>query len=210
MKKLLIILLIGILSACSSIRVVDSWKSDEVLFFKPQKLLVIGMSDNLTARSIFEENLKKEFEKHNINAQESLQVIEAAFTGSKKTEAEIDEMIAGLSEKGFDAIIITAVKGVDERRDYSQGYYTVDNHWRRFGRYYYAFQDIYYAPGYYNQYKVYHVETTIYNINEDDNKSLIWVGAIDLVDPQNIRGTVNEYVAAIIKRLEQDSVITRF
>lgn len=210
MKKLLIVLLAGLFSACSSIRVVDSWKNDEHLSFKPQKLLVIGMTDNLTARSIFEESLKTEFEKRGVNSLESLHVVDVAFTDSKKTEAEIDEMIAILSEKGFDAVIITAVKGVDEKKDYSQGYYTVDNQWQRFGRYYYRYQDIYYTPGYYNEYKVYHVETSIYNIDEKDDKSLIWVGAIDLVNPQNIRGTINEYVVAIIKRLEQDSIITRF
>jgi hypothetical protein len=210
MKKLLIVLLAGFLGACASIRVIDSWKNEDVLFFKPQKLLVIGMTNNLTARSIFEEDLKNEFEKRNINALESLHVIDVAFTDSEKTEAEIDEMIEGLSEKGFDAVIITAVKGVDERRDYSQGFYTIDNQWQRFGRYYYRYQDIYYTPGYYNEYKVYHVETSIFNIKEKDNKSLVWVGAIDLVNPQNIRGTITQYVTAIIKRLEKDAIITRF
>jgi hypothetical protein len=209
MKKLLIVLLAGIFTSCSSIRVIDSWKNEEVLFFKPQKVLVIGMTDNLTARSIFEEKLKNELGKRNINAEESLRVIDAVFTDSKKTEAEIDKMIAGLSEKGFDAVILTAVKGVDAKRDYSRGYYTIDNRWRRFGRYYYSYQDIYYTPGYYNEYKVYHVETSVFNINQADDRSLVWVGAFDLVNPQDIRNTITEYVAAIIKRLEEDLVITK-
>lgn len=208
MKKALVLLLLYVVSGCSTIRVVDSWKNDEVLFFKPQKLLVVGVTDNLTARKIFEENLKEEFMKRNINAYESTEVLDISFTDSKKTEEEIDEMINGLSEKGFDAVIISAVKGVDEKRNYSRGYYTVDYRLRRFGRYYYYYQDIYYRPAYYNEYKVYHVETSIFNINEGDDKSLIWVGALDLMDPKGINKTVNEYVTTIVNKLEKDGVIT--
>jgi hypothetical protein len=198
------------LSGCSSIRVVDSWKNEEVLFFKPQKLLVVGVTNNLTARKIFERRLKDEFQKRNINAFESSEVMEISFTDSKKTEEEINTMIQGLSGMGFDAIIISAVKGVDDKRNYSRGYYTIDYRWRRFGRYYYYYQDIYYNPEYYSEYKIYHVETSIYNINEMDDTSLIWVGALDLVDPQDISKTVEDYVTTIVRRLESEGLITRY
>ncbi|MFC4634630.1 hypothetical protein ACFO3O_11965 [Dokdonia ponticola] len=209
MKNIILLLGIIMLSGCSSIRVVDSWKNEDVLFFKPQKLLVVGVTNNLTARKIFESRLKEEFQKRNINAFESSEIIDVSFTDSKKTEEEINTMIQGLSEKGFDAIIISAVKGVDDKRNYSRGYYTIDYRWRRFGRYYYYYQDIYYNPDYYNEYKIYHVETSIYNINENDDKSLIWVGALDLVDPQGIYKTVDDYVVVIINRLEEEGLITR-
>ncbi len=201
--------MIILISGCSSVRVVDSWKNETLLFFKPQKLLVLGVTQNLTARKIFEESLKEEFVSRNINAYESTKIFDESFTDSKKTEEEVNKMIKDLSEKGFDAVIITAVKGVDERRSYDRGYYTVGYSWTRFGGYYYRFQDVYYNPGYYDDYKVYHVETSIYNINEDDNKSLVWVGALDIVDPQGITTTVNEYVNAIIATLERERVITR-
>ncbi len=209
MKKIIVTLITLLLFGCSTVRVVDSWKNEEVLFFKPQKLLVLGVTQNLTARKIFEDNLKKEFAKRNINAYESTAVFDESFTDSKRTEEEIDTMITELSEKGFDAVIITAVKGVDERRSYDRGYYTVGYSWTRFGRYYYRYQDIYYTPGYYNEYKVYHLETSIYNMNEGEDKSLVWVGALDIVDPQTITTTVNDYVGAIMTRLEHDGIITR-
>lgn len=209
MKNIILLLSIVILSGCSTIRVVDSWKNEDVLFFKPKKLLVVGITNNLTARKIFESSLKEEFLKRNINAYESSEVIEFSFTDSKKTEEEINSMTKELSQMGFDAIIISAVRGVDDKRTVSRGYYTVDYRWRRFGRYYYRFQDIYYNPGYYDDYKVYHVETSIYNINEDDDKSLIWVGALDLVDPQDISKTVDGYVTAIITKLETEGLITK-
>ena len=209
MKNVLFLLLYVLLISCSSIRVVDSWKNEDLLFFKPQKLLVIGVTDNLTARKIFEEKLKNEFQKRNINAEASTEVLASDFTDSKKSEEEIDAMISDLLEKGFDAVIISTVKGVDARTNYTHGYYSVNYHWTRLGRYYYRFQDIYYNPGYYNEFSIYHVETAIYNINEKSDKSLLWVGAIKIVDPENITQTVNDYVATILKRLETEKVITK-
>ena len=208
MKKILWISLAILLSSCGSMRVVDSWKNDDVLFFKPKKLLVVGVTDNLTARKIFEQKLKNEFQNRNIIAVESTTIFETSFTDTKQTETEIQKMISGLSDKGFDAVIISVVKGVDDRRNYSQGYYSIGYNWTRFGRYYYRYQDIYYTQGYYNEYSVYHVETSLYNINEESDKSLVWVGAIDLFNPQSISGTVDEYVTVLMRQLEKENVIT--
>lgn len=210
MKK--VVLLIGIFLlfiGCSTTRFVDSWRNEEITTFNPQKLMVIGMTDNLTARKIFEENMQKEFVMRNIVAEQSANVIEANFTNSKKSEGEIDDMVMKLAKKGFDAVVITAVKGVDKRRNYYDNYNTFGYRWTRFGRYYYWYQDIYFRPDYYEEYKVYHVETSIYNINEEERKSLVWVGAIDIVDPQTIVSTVNDYVSRIIEQLERENLIKK-
>lgn len=209
MKRITVIIGLLLIVACSSTRFVDSWRNQEISSFAPKKLLVIGMTDNLTARKIFEEELKSAFVHRNINAVESTIVFDKNFTNSKKSEEEINQMIQEISKEGFDSVIITSVKGVDEERDYPSGYYTVGYNWTRFGRYYYRFQDIYYTPEYYDTYKVYHVETSIYNINEDENKSLVWVGALNLVNPQTITATVEDYVTTIIKQLEREKLINK-
>lgn len=209
MKKIFLIIGVLIVASCSSIKFIDSWKNEEISSFKPQKLLVVGMTENLTARKIFEEELKEAFKLRNIYAEESKIVFDESFTNSKRSEEEIDEMIEEISDDGFDAVIITAVKGVDEKRDYSTNYYTVGYRWSHFGHYYYRFQDVYYMPEYYESYKVYNIETSIYNINEKESKSLIWVGSFNLVNPQTISTTVEDYVARIIKQLEDENLIEK-
>jgi len=208
MKRIALFIGILLLSACSSTRFVDSWKNQEITSFEPKKMLVIGMTDNLTARKIFEEKLKNAFVLRNIYAVESTGIIDGTFTTSKKSVEEIDEMIKKLAKQGFDTVVLTSVKGVDERVDYHTEYYpTIGYRWSRFGRYYYWYQDIYYSPQYYESYKVYNVETAIYNINADDTKSLVWVGALNLVDPQTIISTINYYVDRIIEQLEREKLI---
>jgi|GEM_PF-258210 hypothetical protein len=208
LKGILLFTGILLLSACSSTRFVDSWRNQEITSFEPKKVLVVGITDNLTARKIFEEKLKNAFILRNIYAVESTTVLDNGFTGSKKNEMEIDKMIKQIADDGFDTVVITSVKGVDERINYETYYYpSIGYRWARFGRYYYWYQDIYYTPRYYDYYKVYNVETVIYNINQDDTKSLVWVGALNLVDPQTINASVNDYVNSIIKELEREKLI---
>jgi hypothetical protein len=208
MKRIVLFLGMLLLSACSSTKFVDSWKNNEISSFEPKKVLVVGITDNLTARKIFEEKLKNAFVLRNIYAVESTDILDDGFSSSKKSEEEIDKMIEKIAKEGFDTVVITSVKGVDERVDYHREYYPyIGYRWSRFGRYYYWYQDIYYTPQYYDSYKVYNIETAIYNINEDDTKSLVWVGALNLVDPQSITSTVNDYVNKIIKQLERENLI---
>lgn len=209
MKKIVVLLVLLTMWSCSSTKFVDSWKNDEIAVFEPQKLLVIGITDNLTAKKIFEEELKNAFLNRNLNTFESSEVFDVSFSESPKSQEEVDAMTEKLLENGFDAVVITAVKGVDDRRQYHSGYYNVGFHWRRFGRYYYRFQNIYYTPGYYDNYKVYHIETSIYNIKEnvDENKSLVWVGSFDIVNPYDMTATIDDYIERIVVQLEREGLI---
>ncbi len=209
MKKFIILISLFTFSACSTTHFVDSWKNPEITVFNPEKVMVVGITDNLTARTIFEEELTRAFKNRVINTAESTSILNENFTSSKKSEKEIDKMIQYISQQGFDAIVITSVKGVEKRRNYYNNYNTFGWRWSKFGSYYYWYQDIYFTPNYYDEYKVYHVETSIYNINKDDSKSLVWVGALDLINPKTITGTINDYVTRIIKQLEHENIIKK-
>lgn len=210
MKKIIFTIVLVILYSCSSTHFVDSWRNNEVATFKPNKLLIIGITDNLTARKIFEERLKNEFVKRDIKAFESTKVFNGVFSDSKKSEAEIDAMKEELISDGYDAVIVTAVIGVVNKRQYRSGYYTFGpNLWYRFGPYYYRYQDIYFTPEYYEDYQVYNVETSIYNLKKEEGKSLVWVGAFKIVDPSSITETVGDYVQKIVEKLEEERLITK-
>ena len=58
-----------------------------------------------------------------------------------------------------------------------------------------------------NDYKIYHIETSLYNIAQDETKSLVWVGTFDIASPQNITTTVKDYVERIIKQMEKENVM---
>lgn len=207
MKSLMYIFVLALLVSCSTARVTDSWINNDYTNYQPNKILIIGLTDNLSGRTLFEEQLKKELSNRGIEAVESYKVFKPTFTSSKQTEEEIDEEIKRLSKDGFDAVLISAVKGVDEKISYSGDDFRTNYYWRRFGRYYYLTQDVYHVNGYYNKYKIYHIEASLYNLKEDNDKSLVWVASYDIIDPKQINKTVTNYVTAITKSLEKHQII---
>lgn len=200
---------LAMLSSCSSARMIDVWVNKEHTNPQFKKVLIVGLTDNLVARKMFEEQLKAEFITRGIEAEESYNIFENKFTSSSQTEADIEKEVNRISNKGFDVILVSAVKGIDEKISYSGDNYRKDYYWRQFGRYYYLYQDIYFVEGYYTKYKVYHVEASLYNLKEDNDKSLIWVASYDIVDPKKIGSTVANYVNAIMKSLEKEGIITK-
>ena len=104
---------------CSSTKMLDSWKNADYTNYHPKKVLILGITENLTARLRFEQQLKSELNKRGMDAVESNTVFESTFTNSKQTEEDIQREVEKLSNLGFDAILISSVKGVDERISYS-------------------------------------------------------------------------------------------
>ncbi len=211
MKKLACLLfLLLMFSSCSTTKVVDSWRNKEINRFQPKKILILGMTDNLTARKIFEEELTKEFRLRRINARASTNFSDNTFMLLEKSEEEIDLITEKLVKNEFDAVLITVIKSIDEKQTSSQDdYIAYGSRWPYFGTYYNYYQGYYYTPSFYNDYKVYHVETSIYNVNNQENKSLVWVGIIDIVDPKNIATTVKDYTKSLLNELEKENLISK-
>lgn len=207
MKILWYLLTMVLLLNCSSTKLVDSWVDQESVNFTPKKVLVLGITDNLTARKIFEGELTKELQIRNINAVESFNVFTTSFISTKQTEDNIEKEVERLSENGFDAILISTVKGVNQKTVYSVDMYRTDYYWRRFGRYYYFYQDVYFDPGYYENYNIYNVEASLFDLKNHEDKSLVWVASYNIIDPKSINTTVKEYVKAIIETLEKEAII---
>lgn len=161
MKTYYLLIVVSILVNCASTKIVDTWKNKDYLNYQPNKVLVIGITDNLTARRIFEEQLKSALNRRGIDAVESYYVFDTKFTDLQQTEDAIQNEVNKLDKEGFDAILISTVKGVDEKTSYSGDTYYRDTYNRRFGRYYYSYQNIYYDRGYYDKYKVYHIESSL-------------------------------------------------
>lgn len=192
---------------CATTRLTDSWRNPEYTTLESSNIVVVGVTENVTGRMLYEEQLTSELNDRGINASKSTLVFDDAFKNVKQTEASIDNQINKLLDLGFNTAIVTAVKGVDEKVTYTEGFPTTYYYYGRFGRYYYLYQDVYFEPGYYNKHKVYHIETSIYDLRPNATKSLIWVGSYSIVNPQSISKTVDNYVDAVISTLESENLI---
>ncbi len=194
---------------CASSSLTKRWKNPDVITFKPKNILVIGVTPDIKARKYFEFQLVKKLNSRQVNALQSHVVFEKSFQDSEKTETEIEAQVEKLISKGYDAILISVVKGVENNVSYSGSSSKLDYRLRKFIGYYLAYQDAYFKQGYYKNYRVFTIETSLYGLNYNVNKQLIWSGTYDIIDLANNQKTINTYVKKIIKALERESYIQK-
>lgn len=211
MKYLKAIFLITVIStlfySCSSVQLVEQWKNPNVDSLYISKVLIVGMTPNLEARKKFEELLKKEYTAKGIEAVMSLELFDPTFTTDKKTPEELKVIENILTSNFFDAVLFTKVVGSETKKSYSKTYREKKYLDMRFQEDYYNHQEIFYNPKYYDEYKVYRAETSLYCICPTKDRELVWKGSIDIVDPTSIDKTVNDYVNLLLLVLEEQQLL---
>ncbi|MFD1614073.1 hypothetical protein [Gelatiniphilus marinus] len=207
MKYLKILAIYFAVTSCSTTQLVENWKNPDFVTYNPNKVLIVGMTTNLEARQQFEKQLKAEYQSRGIEAVMSLELFEPSFTTEKKTDEELKQLENNLLLDGFDTLLFTKVIGVEDKILYRENYEEDKNTHIKFREDYLKYQDAYYNPDYYNEFTVYHAETSMYCICPTKDRTLIWKGYIDIIDPESIIETVNHYVRLVIVVLEEQQLI---
>ena len=207
MKRIIQIVLSFLLIGCSSVEIVENWKNPDIEVFETNKVLIVGITSNEKAKRQFEEQLKQEYQARGIDAYTSLEVFQPDFTTKKQSEESISQLESKLIANNFDAILLTKVIGVEDKIAYKNNYGDYDETHRRFKEDFLMYQDIFYNPDYYNEYKVYHTESSLYCLCPTKDRELIWKGYIDITDPQNINETVTDYVKLVTIVLEEQGLL---
>lgn len=206
MKKILFLITI-LLMGCSSTSLIENWKDPDTVLFNANKVLLVGMTQNEEARSAFEEQLQKEFENRDVEAWKSVDVFDVSFTDSKKSEAELDMVEQSLLDKGFDAILFTKITGSENRENFLKSMSRWEDGRVRFNDDYLEHQGIYFDNTYYENFKVYFAETTLYCICEGKERAMIWRGIIEIMDPSNVNKAIKDYVKLVVTALEEQDLI---
>lgn len=208
MKKLPVVLLL-LIFGCSDVSLVENWKNPDIVLFDAQKVLIVGITSDKDARIKFENELKREFDKRDVESMRSLDVFDVNFTDSKKTEKELDNFEESLLEKDFDAIILTKIVGVENRQTLKKSIDKLSRINDGFNEDYRRNQGVFYEEDYYHNFKVYNAETSLYCICSGKERSLIWRGSIDIMDPKNIDNTIDDYVQLVVLAMEEQDLIFR-
>jgi len=207
MVKFSYIIFIFLFVSCQTTKATYSWKNKEYQNYHPNKTLILGVTPNLEAKSIYERELKIALTKRNLEALEASKVLSPAFNTNKQGEIAIEKEVKYLKGLGFDTIIIAAIKGYDEKTPFDSAIFKIDDSFFGFENYYFLNQDIYYNRDYYTKYKVFHLEVTLYNLTSKNEKALVWIGTYDIVDPKKVEETIKKCVRKILKSLENEELI---
>jgi hypothetical protein len=124
------------------------------------------------------------------------------------TESEMDELESDLLRDGFDTVLLSKIIGVEDKIVYKENYDAYDETYKKFREDYLKYQDIFYNPDYYDEYSIYHAETSMHCICPTEDRSLIWKGYIDILDPKSGDNTITNYVNIVIAVLEDQMLIS--
>ena len=220
MKKVttLLICFIALLSFqnCSSVKVLDSWKSDNVSDVKNRNFLVVARSNNKQARLAFENEIVKQMTSKGYNATASYSKFGDMKPNEKQSEANQAKIKKLLDNEGFDGVVLTVMKDYQEetRLEREGGYYEGGNYYGYYPRYYGGFYRYYRHPmsmttlGNYvpetiteRTSKIYILETTVYDLKADDDNQLIAIVTSKIDNPESASEAASSYVKKVAASL---------
>lgn len=178
-----------------------SWRNPgfEDAFF--QDIFVIGVAQNDGARRRFEDAFTQELQARGAQAQASWTLLPQS---EQLTEAQIRGAIGG---KGFDAVLITRLLGVEQEQEYVKGKsYVVPT--TNYGYSYYGYYGTSYAtvhePGYFENHTTVRLETNLYSVATGD---LVWSGQTETTDPESVNALIGSMTKAVTKQLQEEKLI---
>ncbi|MFK5981818.1 MAG: hypothetical protein QM499_02800 [Flavobacteriaceae bacterium] len=217
-KTMYSVILIGfaiMMSSCSSVKVLDSWKGENIATVTDKKILVIARADNAQARIAFEEAIANDLRGAGYDATESYLKFSKYNPDEKTDENKIEALI---KKEGFHGVVVSVVKDYNESlvTEESGGYYAGGSYYGRYPGYYGGFYGYYNHPYSYSSYgnyvpsstttrvsKSYVLETLVYNLDESKDKQLIAVVTSQIVDPSSVTKASKEYSKAVLNSLKK-------
>ena len=211
-------LLLGfvLLSSCSSVKVLDSWKGDNLATMSDKNILVIARTDNQQARIAIEEAMANDIRKAGFKATERY----LKFNSMNPNKKVDPEKVQALIEKaGFKGFVMNVLKDYNESMvtEESGGYYAGGTtYYGGYPGYYGGFYGYYHNPYSYSTYgnyvpsssttrisKSYILETLIYNLDEPEGKQLVSVVTTQIIDPSSVTKTAKDYSKLVFNSLKK-------
>lgn len=207
MKTILYLLAFMVLTACSSSKLVNEWRSPEAVNFEANKVLIIGLAQDKKVRRQFEQELSLKLEKHDVIAVKSIDFFEESFMDVLKTEEEMNTIEKQLTDAGFDAILFSKVIGSENKVTLSKAVRNFDDSFDSFRQDYYESQNTFYRDREYHAYTVYHAETNLYCICPDKERELLWSGNFDVIESDDRARSIRNYVKTLVKTLDEKQLL---
>jgi len=214
-------LVILLLNGCATIKVLNTWKADDLPQVKDKNILVITRTSNLKVRKIFEDAFMKQLKANNINGNVSYNLIKAISDDKKVTPEKVEAAKKAILDNGYDAVVLTILKDRKSTVTVTQdGGYTAGATYSSeinpfLYDFYTAFGSPYAAPslrhsGYYEEetfqeqeYVTFILETLIYSLDETDKEPLKAQVTSKLESPGSAIEVADAYARKVAKALKQ-------
>jgi hypothetical protein len=204
---LLSLITIVILSGCQSTQFTATWTTDNHEARQFNKLLIVGMSRSIPARTTVEDEVVYYMRVKQLRAVAGSDVLPVDRSQVPK---EKEAMQAFLKKNGIDGILTVSLLDVKKETKYVQGsnYYAPTAF---YGGYYGSFYNYYpsmysnvYQPGYYANSQVVYLETNLFDVETGD---LIWSAQSDTQDKTEIDDLANSYARGLVTHVVKRKIL---
>ncbi len=218
MKKLnylKFILLLILISGCSSTKLANTYKSENFSSIKGQNILVVSRTPQEKVRKAYEREISKQLKAQGLNATPSHLIFPDLQPLTDKTVERIASTIAMFRDEGFDILLLTSLKDVQEQEvlKREEGYGSLLDY---YGNKYLTLKGYYddvSAPPrleprelerqdtYANEI-TYVLEAVTYNLGLEEEKRLLSVITAEITNPDTGNGVRKGFAKIISKNLQ--------
>ncbi|MCB0495350.1 MAG: hypothetical protein KDC79_04400 [Cyclobacteriaceae bacterium] len=193
-----------LVSGCSSTHSVATWKSPDYKGKQYNKLLVWGLSDNVSVRATVEDEVAYFLNEKKIN---SVSGSDIAPPDREALPKKMEEAKAMLEKNGFDGVLTMGLIDQKEKTRYVQGTNYAPmayGYYNSFYSYYPYMYSSVYQPGHYETSQEIYIETNLWDV---ETGKLVWSQQTKTVDPSSIAGFANSYARGIVASLIKNGIV---
>jgi hypothetical protein len=188
-------------TACATTKLNSVWKNKNYEGAALEKVLVVGVSDNVRNRKIFEDSFAAKFTESGVTAVPSHEVLptdEALTKESVKSKAQ---------ELGMTAVLVTHYVGTDTKTVYTPPSYDRMNmhpYYGRFDTYYPTVYSYVNQPGYYSEREYVKLESSLYDTQSEE---LVWSAESSTMDPETADQLIDSLGKAVMESLRKNGLL---
>lgn len=209
-KNILLVLVAGVLSckpANEITEITGSWKNPEVTPRSMKTILVMTINGSKEAREKIENDLSRALQQHGYQTIQGLEVLPSGVTSVTQEDRAI--VLDKIEEREVDGILTVALLNEHTEDRYVPGADRYDpvprfGYTPRFWGYYSDLYPVLNTPGYYQEDKVYFLETNVYDAHTED---LLWSAQSHTYSPDNLSSVTKDFATVLISRMEKDGII---
>jgi hypothetical protein len=163
-----------------------------------KKVMVIGIGENDLRIKSFEDQFGRKF------LARKLEVVHGSSVIPRDTVSR-DELARLVRETGSDLAITSRLVGMEKETEYVPGssYYAPVGGYS-FTPYYYSSYAMVHDPGYMVTYKIYKVETNVYDVATG---KMVWSGLSETTDPANAQDAIESMGNRVVNELAMAKII---
>jgi hypothetical protein len=205
-KNYPLLLFVLIVGCAPTTYITGSWKSPAAATKQYKSILVAAFTNNTIARSTLEKDMAVTLSK-NVTVLKSIDEFPPTVNNTDSSKTVILNKMKGR----IDAILAISIISQETETRYIPGDRPYDPlnymYYNDFSGYYNYRYPTLYQPGYYEQNKVYYIETNLYDA---ENEKLIWSAQSKTYSPDDLEPFSKEFAAVIVNKMQEDKIIAGY